>query len=394
MPAGELFVLRQQEDAARADPTLQVPLAIRANAGEDCVDVLLRSELHDSAETPFSKLSLHVHFVQFDPQASDGVNTGFNYEQSVRPFQTSGTTVRAAVDAGATSIAVDDASQFSPGAVVGVGLDQATTFESRRIATVDAGALSFDEPLHYAHGPGEIVSTEFVRYRWYPDAQFGTSYFHDHVDAIHSWRHGLLGALIAEPPGSTYHDPRTGAELSSGPIADIHTDAKISNDITGSFRELALFIQDDNKLNAVGRSTGSGYNLRAEPLDSRSGDPALLFSSQAHGDPETPILEANVGDPIVVRSLVGATNDMHTVHIDGHWFRSEALSDLSPPIDTIHLGISERYDLSIPAAGGPQRQPGDYLYYSGRTFKLREGSWGLLRVSSAGAVGFGGAART
>jgi hypothetical protein len=37
-------------------------------------------------------------------------------------------------------------------------------------------------------------------------------------------------------------------------------------------------------------------------------------------------------------------------------------------------------DLAIPAAGGPQRLPGDYLYYNGRSFKLQEGSWGILRV--------------
>ena len=84
-------------------------------------------------------------------------------------------------------------------------------------------ALIFDEPLRHAHAAGEIVSAEFVRYRWYPDVQFGTAYFHDHVDALHSWRHGLFGALIAEPPGSTYHHPHTGAELRSGPIADIRT---------------------------------------------------------------------------------------------------------------------------------------------------------------------------
>jgi hypothetical protein len=34
----------------------------------------------------------------------------------------------------------------------------------------------------------------------------------------------------------------------------------------------------------------------------------------------------------------------------------------------------------IPAAGGPQARPGDYLYYNGRSFKLREGNWGLIRV--------------
>ena len=133
--------------------------------------------------------------------------------------------------------------------------------------------MVFDEPLEFDHQPGEIVSTEFVRYRWYPDAQFGTAYFHDHVSALTSWRHGLFGALIAEPPGSTYHDPKTGSEVASGPIVDVHTKEKVSADITGSFREMVLFLQDANPLTDIGRSSGSSINLRVEPLDGRSGDP-------------------------------------------------------------------------------------------------------------------------
>ena len=73
--------------------------------------------------------------------------------------------------------------------------------------------MTFEEPLQYPHAQGEIVSTEFVRYRWYLDVQFGTAYFHDHVSALTSWKHGLFGALIAEPPGSTYHDPQAPLDL-------------------------------------------------------------------------------------------------------------------------------------------------------------------------------------
>ena len=209
---------------------------------------------------------------------------------------------------------------------------------------------------------------------------FGTAYFHDHVSALTSWKHGLFGALIAEPPGSTYHDPHTGVDVKSGLVVDVRTDARVSTDVVGSFRELVLFIQDDNSLVKVGDSSGSTFNLRAEPLAARGGDPSRLFSSQVHGDPATPILESFLGDPILVRGLVGGANDVHTLHIDGHWFRAEPFSDTSPPINTVHIGISERYDLVIPRAGGPQGQPGDYLYYSGRSFKLREGSWGIIRV--------------
>ena len=224
------------------------------------------------------------------------------------------------------------------------------------------------------------MSTEFVRYRWYPDVQFGTAYFHDHVSTLTSWRHGLFGALIAEPPGSTYHDPHTGDEAVSGPMVDVHTDQVVSADLTGSFRELVLFLQDDSPLTNVGRSSGSSFNLRVEPLASRGGDPALLFDSGTHGDPATPLLEAFLGDPIVLRGLVSATNDVHTLHLDGHWFRLEPFSSTSPPVNNVHIGISERFDLVVPRAGGPQNMPGDYLYYNGRSFKLREGSWGILRV--------------
>jgi len=92
---------------------------------------------------------------------------------------------------------------------------------------------------------------------------------------------------------------------------------------------------------------------------------------------------------VVVRALVAGTNDLHTWHVDGHWFRVEPFSLTSPPTNTIHIGISERYDLSIARAGGPQNLPGDYLYYNGRLFKLREDSWGILRVLPPGAADSG-----
>jgi manganese oxidase len=379
---GLLYVLKEDLPGLQADPSRRVPLAIRSNAAEDCVDLILTSELSDSPEAHgFSKVNAHIHFVQFDVQASDGVVAGFNYEQSVRPFHIEGETLAAPAPAGSTTLRLPRASgRFQPGMLVAVGMDAGQQFEAHTVTSVNGAVLTLAEPLRTAHGPGEVVSTEFVRYRWYNDSQFGTAYFHDHVNAIGTWRHGLFGALVSEPPGSTYHDPRTGSELRSGTIADIHTTSPVSADVAGSFRELVSFVQDESTVLSVGRSTGSALNLRAEPLAKRSEDPAKVFSSEAHGDPATPLLDAYVGDPVVVRSLVSATNDVHTWHVDGHWFRKELFSPSSRPVSTAHLGISERFDLVLPAAGGPQKLPGDYLYGNGRSFKLREGSWGLLRV--------------
>ena len=387
-PAGQLYVLKEDEERVRADNDYRVPLAIRGNAGETCVDILLKSELEDTAENGFfSKVNIHVHFVQFDILASDGVSTGFGYEQSVRPFTSEGETVTEPAEAGSMRLALGNTARFQPGILVGVGMDQTDTFEVRRIEAIEGDKLVFEQPLEYAHDSGEVVSTEFVRYRWYPDVQFGAAYFHDHVRALTSWEHGLFGAFIAEPPGSTYHDPYTGEEISSGSIADVHTDGVVTADVTGSFRELVMFIQDGNPLTNAGDSSGSSLNLRVEPLASRGGDPALLFSSVEHGDPATPVLEAHVGDPIVIRTLVSAANDVHTWHLDGHWFRAEPHSSRSPPVNTVHIGISERYDLAVPRAGGPQAMPGDYLYHNGRAFKLLEGSWGIVRVHHPGEPG-------
>src|SRR5205823_11301083 len=127
-------------------------------------------------------------------------------------------------------------------------VDRDATFEVARVIGVLPGQLTLSVPLKFRHEPGEFVSTEFVRYRYFPDAQFGTAYFHDHVNALSTWRHGLFGALVAEPPGSRWTDARSGAALPSGPIADVHTDAPVGVDVKGSFRELVLLTQDDQPL--------------------------------------------------------------------------------------------------------------------------------------------------
>src|SRR5262249_46471208 len=147
-----------------------------------------------------------------------------------------------------------------------------------------------------------------VRYRWYPDVQTGTNYFHDHVNALRSWQHGLFGALISEPPGSTYHDPHTGAAIRSGLVADVHTEAKVSADVAGSFRELVMLIQDNNRITHLGDSSGGSFNLRVQPLN--RGSPVTRGGFPSQADPATTMLSAYVGDPVVVRTLVAGSNDV------------------------------------------------------------------------------------
>lgn len=434
---GQIFVLHEEEERIRANDDLKIPLIIRANVS-DCVDVVFSSELPDHNENlSSSKVNMHIHFVQFDVQASDGVITGMAYEQSVRPFtlleddeeglgKPQNELIATEAKAGATRISLRSAASFHPGTLVGIGMDEVGRLEIRRIKAIEGNDLVLEEPLAHPHKAGEIVSVEFMRYRWYADADTGITYWHDHAFGLTSWGHGLFGALVVEPKGSTYHDPRTGELVRSGSIVDIHTSEPVSSQVQGNFREFVFQIQDSNPrtenrilsgtvpekrpegvtapspinklgsmdswslmptafkyLNGGDRTSGSSFGLRVEPLNRRlavNPDPSVLFSSRVHGDPDTPLLHAYLGDPIVIRALDQAGNEMHAIHVDGHSFPLERYAAKAQPRNTVHLGIAERYDLAIPAAGGPQQMAGDYLYRSGLISHFGEGMWGTIRV--------------
>ncbi len=436
-PLGQLYVLHEEEQKIRNNDELKIPLVLRMNV-HDCADVILSNEIPDDHENLYSsKVNMHIHFVQFDVQASDGVITGMNYEQSVRPFTIlkddgkgmgtpQNTLTSSETEAGENFITVDNAGLYQQGVLVGVGMDAVGRLDIRQIETIEGDRLTFTEPLSFRHEKGEFVSTEFVRYRWFADADFGITYWHDHVYGLTSWGHGLFGSTIIEPKGSTYHDPVTGKPIRSGNIADIHTTEPVSSQVTGSFREFVMQIQDSNPItetqvvagavvnkrpsadaepntiNALGsmdswslpinafsylnggdRTSGSSIGMRAEPLHRRlneNSDASVVFSSHEHGDPDTPMVNAYLGDPIVIRALAEAANESHSIHVQGHYFPLERFLTGARPQSSAHIAIAERYDLVIPAAGGPQKKAGDYMYHSGRLSHFGEGMWGLIRV--------------
>jgi hypothetical protein len=380
---GMIFVVKEYEELARSDPYFKTPLAIRANQG-DCVDIILVNELEETGDPgELSKTNIHIHFVQFDTQASDGVISGASYEQSPRPFYDPGMSVASVVDvpAGAAWISVEDSASFHVGSAVGIGMDQQLdVFETAIIASIDGNTLYFEQPLERGHRIGERVSVEYVRYRWFVARQNGAIYFHDHVDALKRWGHGLFGALIAEPTNSTWHDPISGEPILSGTQADIRLPAnqEVLPGLSGSFREFVLFMTDHNPL------TGSAFNLRAEPLFGEtargSGPPELTFSSVTYGDPHTPVLRAYVGDPVMLRLLTTAAEEVHPFHITGHTFRQERFQASSAAITVFGVGISERFNAFLGQAGGLSAMPGDYFYYNGAQRHFMEGSWGIFRV--------------
>jgi FtsP/CotA-like multicopper oxidase with cupredoxin domain len=390
-PTGMIYTLAHDKADVYAGTKPAQPLAIRSNIG-DCDAVTLTSEETDATQASgFAKVNMHIHHVQFDPQASDGVITGMSYEQSVRPYKAEDPTLTAPVVKGATALSLSSVTKFlhtcagggtCDNVWIGIGLGT-DSIEVRQVASVDTSSstVTLTAPLSYPHAVGDAAGTEFTQYRWYPDVMLDNIFWHDHVDGIHNWGHGLVGQLIIEPKGSTYWDPKYGTEVDSGTIVDIHTSNPLVNGVvTGSFRELALWTIDENP------NTDATLNLKAEPWADRlakNPDPSLLFSSYTHGDPITPLPLAYPGDPLVIRTInVGPTVD--GLHIDGHRFTLEnryqngGKSEASQA-DTLHYGISEK-DTLVLDAGGPLHRAGDYLYENSIGRKFRDGAWGLIRV--------------
>jgi manganese oxidase len=433
-PKGTIFVLNEDKDRVLADAASGAkapePLALRSNVG-DCVALTLTNEMNPEQQP---KVNMHTHFVQFDPQSSDGVITGLSYEQSVYTNTIESRTMASASSAGATQVTVTNVTNLRPGIFIAVGSGKAN-LEIRRITAISGNTLTFDRALGSAHAVGERVSVEFVQYRWYSDVDSGTVFWHDHVNGIESWAHGLFGAHIIEPRGSTYHDPRTGAQVRSGTIVDIRTSSAVGGGVRSSFREFMIFLSNGRRGRAelaadptlVGRqdrNSGqeceeSSINLRAAPIGertppgsgtqqrqefsgaqlcrnatSRVNDPTAAntvlatvtavdpyaFSSVKYGDPTTPLFRAYAGDPVVIRTI-GVSDRVEALRFQGHRFSRERFNSDGELVDAATTGISERFDYVLDGgAGGPSRMPGDYLYYSTRNFAFESGGWGIFRV--------------
>ncbi len=398
-PDGMIFVLNEHEADIRAGLRRAEPLAIRSNVG-DCVEIVFTNKIPDGPlNKEFSKTNIHSHFVQFDTQASDGVITGMSYEQSVRPIASEGRTLNINTLPGATELKVSNVDRLRVGIWVGIGLGTGTCgtsadgqplpcTEVRQIAALpDSQTIVLDNPTRNPHRAGEAVGVEFVRYLWYPDVDFGTVFFHTHVN-FNDWDHGLFGAHIVEPKGSTYHSPRTGEALRAGTLVDVRVDpnaggSPVASDIDGSFREFMLFLHNNNPVEGPFSQGGATINLRAEPWRLRDGeglDPAYRFSSVLHGAPHTQTIGAYVGDPVVIRGM-GLVERVGGIRFTGHRFHQERTTDLSDVRDATFIGISERFDVSLDGgAGGPGGYTGDYLYYSTLGKDFESGAWGILRV--------------
>lgn len=225
--------------------------------------------------------------------------------------------------------------------------------------------------------------------RFYANEELNTVFFHDHLFANSHQQHGMFGALIIEPAGSVFLNPKNGKPLKSG------ANAVIKKANGESYREFAMFVHDfallfdkhGKPLNPP-EHPGSdddpgvmGISYRCEPMRERlkkKNDPSHIFSSRRYGDPATPILETYPGDPMVIRLLDGAHEEQHAFNINGMSWRKEITDAVSPLVAEQTIGISEAFNIRVDEYYGE----GDYLYYFGGIDDIWLGLWGIIRAHS------------
>ena len=241
-----------------------------------------------------------------------------------------------------------------------------------------------------AVGPGE---TRTYTYFAHPEVGETTALVRDWGNVLENPGLGLYGAIIVGPRGSGYTHPVTSEDMSgrSGWRVNVHPPSG------ESYRDFTLLIQDEDEVIGTHIMPYTeqvqgvvGLNYRSEPLLDRlssGGGPARVFSSDIHGDPATPVMEALVGDPVKVHVLVPYSEQAHVFSIEGHRWPVEPLREGSDLLSAVQIGGSEAITLVLDqGAGGQAALPGDYLYGDHRKPFREAGLWGLFRVYPSDAA--------
>jgi hypothetical protein len=271
-------------------------------------------------------------------------------------------------------------------------------------ASFSAIALAFDPKdslgANVGNNPGDqtVGPGESRVYRYYADPFVGeiASLVWDWGNVMLHPRNGLFGAMIIGPKGARYRDPQTGADISTKNswIADVIVDRTLpSYETRANYRDAALFFQDEDNIigtsfmpyleNAAGLT---GVNYRSEPYLYRQDagcDLGKIFqpcNAAKPEDPITPIIQAHAGDPVRLH-IFGASSEQNGMFsIEKHEWPIEPFMAGADQISVVEFSGSETLDAFIPSAGGPYRQPADYVWSNQRLPYSQSGQWGYLRV--------------
>ncbi|MBU5219898.1 multicopper oxidase domain-containing protein [Bacillus albus] len=262
------------------------------------------------------------------------------------------------------------------------------------VQTSDGAFVGNNENTTVPPGEKKVYTWEIIREEIHFFSDLGNPLSSEKGSNVH----GLFGALLAQPKGSTWTDPITGLPINSGVYADIH------NPLLPSFREFACFFHDEMEVkdltgaksidpHTLQNGETHAINYRAEPMRNRvrliqegivcpdcEGE-EVHHDSWVFGDPATPILRAYVGDPLKIRVIHGGVKETHVFHYHVHQWLFERNNVNSMLIDSLSFGPQSTFTVSpLYGAGSLQGAFGDVILHCHLYPHFGEGMWGLNRI--------------
>ncbi len=294
-------------------------------------------------------------------------------------------------------------------------------------ALSDGAMVGYQIGMQLAGPPVSPGKTPFVEYFWYAGTvvvegkklvatplELGPVNLVSYGDVINHPPHGLIGALIIEPEGATYHDPATGEVLPNG--AGIRAEIRYPGG--RRFKEFVVFYRDGLNLYYGKQRQGipvpdcricddsydlgeKGINYSSAPFWLRLGQAPQQRPGAGPGDPwflpdlngayfprqfftealnqalPTPKFTANKGDEVRFRVLQPSGRArQRSFLVYGHDY-----PDLLPYFGSSHaplISVGKAITATIDSA-----KPGYWLYRDGPAQIWAGGAWGLFDVRSS-----------
>ena len=275
--------------------------------------------------------------------------------------------------------------------------------------------------------PESAAPDNRVEYTWQATHQ-GTHFFYDGANqAIDSasdrpqkanlLARGLFGAVVVEPEGATWADPRTrdyDEAYRSGVRAVVHDPTRFETE----YREFVVFyhspvgVTPDVTWPASDREQSQhAINYRCDPTGQRVHDDEecpdcdtekLFYHSWTNGDPGggDSVYTAYKGDPIEFCFVGASHEENHVHHLHQHRYKELPRTDAAT-VDAQTIGLGDTYDAFLVAGHGPgtvrpdtsfgeafrgagagytHGTAGDILFHCHLFPHYAEGMWGFMRV--------------
>jgi hypothetical protein len=297
------------------------------------------------------------------------------------------------------------------------------TSDGANIGINDRQTVAPGQNIIYRWYAGRVDIDPFDGSRKATPIEYGAINLTDYGDIMKHGSHGAIGMLVIEPQGAKWST-----------ASNSNAEALVYNPATNEFfKEFVVVYQDDVNMKAPNGNPVRNYlaeedaedsgkkafNYKAEPIWARLGFLAEMskidhntfdhledllnnvnqvnaLSSLTHGDPETPIFTAAVGEQ--VRFRVGQSTGhprQHAFTVHGHAWFHEAWTDnstkqwspgVTPEPQSMTIGSQgghtarRHWNIILPSAGGSFQQAGDYLMRTQESYQITDGLWGIFRV--------------